>query len=101
MASANRTAFTAQDVHGTNPQFLIDKIVRLKVYQCSYYNEKCFALTAESIIDEATELQSIGGCHGGIQQPSEFLCLVVKLLQIQPEITVIDEYLAQTEFKYL
>ena len=37
----------------------------------------------------------------GLQRPSNFLCLLQKLLQIQPEKEVIQEYLEAREFKYL
>ena len=42
---ANRTAKDVQTVKGTNPQFLIEKIIRLRVYDCTYWKEDCFALT--------------------------------------------------------
>ena len=42
---ANRTAKDAQTVKGTNPQFLVEKIIRLRVYDCKYWKEECFGLT--------------------------------------------------------
>lgn len=33
--------------------------------------------------------------------PSQFLCLVLKLLQIQPDAEVIREYILQDQSKYL
>ncbi|EDO07105.1 PRP38 pre-mRNA splicing factor family protein [Babesia bovis T2Bo] len=98
---ANRTDPTAVMVHGTNPQNLFSKILRDKVYNSMYWKESCFGLTAESIIDKAIDLQYIGGTFGGNRQPSPFLCLVLKLLQIQPEIEIIQEYIRNEEFKYL
>lgn len=98
---ANRTDPTAQLVHGTNPQFLFSKIIRDKIYNCMYWKESCFGLTAESIIDKAVDLQYIGGTFGGNRQPTPFICLVLKLLQIQPEIDIIEEYIRNEEFKYL
>jgi len=41
---ANRTDPSAISVHGTNPQFLIEKIVRTKIYSCAYWKEHCYAL---------------------------------------------------------
>ncbi|GBE62357.1 pre-mRNA splicing protein [Babesia ovata] len=75
--------------------------MRDKVYNCMYWKESCFGLTAESIIDKAIELQYVGGTFGGNRQPSPFICLVLKLLQIQPELDIIEEYIKNTEFKYL
>lgn len=61
-----------------------------------------FGLTkakAETLIDKAIELHYIGGVYGN-QKPTEFLCLLLKLLQIQPEKEILVEYLQAEEFKY-
>ena len=52
---ANRTDPDADTVHGANPQFLVDRIVRVKIYNDAYWKEYCFGLTTESLIDEAIE----------------------------------------------
>jgi pre-mRNA-splicing factor 38A len=41
----------------------------------------------------------VGGVYGN-QRPTEFLCLLLKLLQIQPEKEILVEYLRADEFKY-
>ncbi|PWN50664.1 PRP38-domain-containing protein [Violaceomyces palustris] len=97
---ANTTAKGALNIHGTNPQFLVEKVVRSRIYDSLYWKEHCFGLTAESLIDKAVELEYVGGMYG-MQRPSPFLCLVLKLLQLQPEKEIILEYLAAEEFKYL
>jgi hypothetical protein len=33
-------------------QNLVEKIVRSKIYDCQYWKEHCFGLTAESLIDK-------------------------------------------------
>lgn len=90
---ANATAPFTEAVHGTNPQFLIEKITRLKIYNSVYWKEHCFGITAESIIDKAVTLKYCGGVYGGINKPSNFLCLVLKLLQLQPEKEIVIEYI--------
>ncbi len=90
---ANRTHTGANSIHGTNPQFLIDKILRMKIYNDLYYKEQLFALDAESIIEKAAELDHIGGSSGANKDPCPFLCLTLKLLQIQPSKAVINEYI--------
>jgi pre-mRNA-splicing factor 38A len=55
---------------------------------------------AESLIDLAIKLQSIGGVYGN-QNPTEFMCLLLKLLQIQPEKEILIEYLQADEFKWV
>ncbi|KAF4615138.1 hypothetical protein D9613_002877 [Agrocybe pediades] len=97
---ANTTVSGAQAIHGQNPQFLVETVIRNRIYESTYWKEHCFALTAESIIDKAIELRFIGGVYGN-QRPTEFLCLLLKLLQIQPEKEILVEYLRAEEFKYL
>lgn len=54
---------------------------------------------AETLIDKTLELQSIGGVYGN-QKPTEFISLLLKLLQIQPEKEILVEYLRADEFKF-
>lgn len=42
---ANRTVKDAVTVKGTNPQYLIEKIIRTRIYDSKYWKEECFALT--------------------------------------------------------
>ena len=68
-----------------------------------YFNTVLFSfsfkiLLAESLIDKAIEVRFIGGVYGN-QRPTEFLCLLLKLLQIQPEKEILVEYLRAEEFK--
>ncbi|GFR46873.1 hypothetical protein Agub_g8514 [Astrephomene gubernaculifera] len=98
---ANRTDPLAKTVHGTNPQNLVEYIVRQKIYQTVYWKEKCFALTAESLLEVAVNLKSVGGTVGGQRKPSDFLCLLLKMLQIQPDKEIIIEYIKNEDFKYV
>ncbi|KII62112.1 Pre-mRNA-splicing factor 38A [Thelohanellus kitauei] len=98
---ANRTAPEAINVRGTNPQFLLDKIVRSRIYEARFWLEECFALTAELLVDKIVDLKYIGGCYGGNSKASNFLCLLLKMLQIQPEKEIIIEFLRNEEYKYM
>jgi pre-mRNA-splicing factor 38A len=98
---ANRTDPSALSAHGTNPQFLIDKIVRSKIWACSYWKEECWALDAESFIDKAIEIEGIGGMYAGNTKPTKFICLVLKMLQIAPEKEIIYELIGNTDYKYV
>lgn len=95
---------------------MVESIIRSRIYEAGYWKEQCFALTgmfaslitlracvftsnsAESLIDKAIEIRCIGGVYGN-QRPTEFLCLLLKLLQIQPEKEIVIEYLRADEFK--
>ena len=46
---ANRTVKDAHTIKGTNPQYLIEKIIRSRIYDCKYWKEECFALTGKII----------------------------------------------------
>ncbi|KAI0048248.1 PRP38-domain-containing protein [Auriscalpium vulgare] len=97
---ANTTVRGALAIHGQNPQHLVETVIRNRIYESPYWKEHCFALTAETLIDKTIELRYIGGVYGN-QKPTEFLCLLLKLLQIQPEKEILLEYLQADEFKYL
>ncbi|KEP61158.1 UNVERIFIED_CONTAM: pre-mRNA splicing factor, putative [Hammondia hammondi] len=98
---ANRTDPLAQQVHGCNPQTLVSRIIRRKIYESVFWKEQCFALTAETVLEPCVGLTYVGGTYGGKRQPAPFLCLVLKLLQIQPEPEIILEFIKQEQFKYL
>lgn len=45
IAMANRTVKDAHSIHGTNPQYLVEKIIRTRIYESKYWKEECFGLT--------------------------------------------------------
>lgn len=98
---ANRTVKDAKSIRGTNPQYLIEKIIRSRIYDSKYWKEECFALTSELLVDKAMELRYVGGVHGGHVRPAPFLCLLLKMLQIQPEKEIVVEFIKNEEFKYV
>lgn len=97
----NTTDPLAQSVHGTNPQNLLEKITRLKIYANLYWKEFCFGITAEHLVDRAMDLKYFGGTFGGNSKPSNFLCLVLKMLQLQPEKEIVIEFIKNEDFKYV
>ncbi|OCF43589.1 pre-mRNA-splicing factor 38A [Kwoniella heveanensis CBS 569] len=97
---ANSALRGTKSIHGGNPQFLIEKVIRARIYDSLYWKEQCFALTAESIIDKAIALHSLGGVTDR-QTPTPFISLTLKLLQLQPEKEILIEYLLAEEYKYL
>lgn len=110
---ANRTVKDAHTLHGTNPQYLIEKIIRSRIYECQFWKEHCFALTckpvtlfilmfslAELLVDKAVELKYIGGTYSGLTKPTPFICLALKMLQIQPDKDIVIEFIKQEDYKY-
>lgn len=98
---ANRTQKEGAVVRGRNPQNLIEKIIKQRIYESIYWKEECFGLSAEKVIDKGIELRYIGGVYGGNFKATPFLCLTLKLLQIQPEKDIIIEFIRQDDFKYI
>ncbi|KAK5668991.1 hypothetical protein QVD99_004762 [Batrachochytrium dendrobatidis] len=92
--------YERKNIHGTNPQFLIEKILRERIYESAYWKEKLFGVSAETLLDRAVELQAIGGQFGS-QKPTEFICLALKILQLQPDDEIITLFLTNSDFKYL
>ncbi|ORY81469.1 Pre-mRNA-splicing factor 38, partial [Protomyces lactucae-debilis] len=87
-------------IHGVNPAFLIETILRERILDSLYYKDQCFGLTAATILDRIVELTYVGGSYGA-SRPTEFICLVLKLLQLLPEREIVLAYLQDTSFKYL
>ena len=99
---ANATDPLARQIHGSDPQHLVEKIVRLRIYESRFWKERCFGLTVVGVVDEAERsLDYVGGVYGASVKPTPFLCLVLKLLQIQPSEAIVAELVAQTASKYL
>lgn len=99
---ANRTVNYATTVHGTNPQYLIEKIIRTRIYDSKYWKEFCTLLNSALVLERAVDdLRYVGGTYGGNVKPTPFLCLVLKLLQIQPQKEIVYLYIEQPDFKYL
>ncbi|KAL0422068.1 UNVERIFIED_CONTAM: Pre-splicing factor 38 [Sesamum latifolium] len=47
------------------------------------------------------ELDHLGGTHGGNRKPTPFMCLVMKMLQIQPDKEIVVEFIKNPEYKYV
>ena len=54
---ANRTVKDAKTIKGTNPQYLIEKIIRTRIYESKYWKEECFALTGKIRFSKCKSLQ--------------------------------------------
>ena len=98
---ANKTAAGSISIHGKDPQNLVEQIVRQRIYNNMYWKEHCFGLRTDDVLEKAVKIEAVGGTYGGYRKPSKFLCLVLKLLQLQPEIEAIHELIAQDDFKYV
>ena len=78
-------------------QTLISLIARERIYESRFWKEKCFGLNAETILDHGKRLDCVGFLFGGFNKPTEFFCLLVKLIQIKPNVDIVQAYLDHTE----
>mmetsp|Transcript_42235 Transcript_42235/g.101641 ORF Transcript_42235/g.101641 Transcript_42235/m.101641 type:complete len:365 (-) Transcript_42235:2774-3868(-) len=89
-------------IRGSDPQNLMEYIVRQKIYDSRFWKEECFGLSTVDVLEKAaTSLQNIGGTFGGNRRPTKFLCLTLKLLQLQPELSLVEQFIQQDHFKYV
>ncbi|KAI9795848.1 MAG: hypothetical protein M1833_006797 [Piccolia ochrophora] len=88
-------------VRGQNPALLMEKAVRDRITESYYWKEQCFGLNEATLCDRAVDVTYVGGIAGTAQKPTPFLCLAFKLLQLGPDRRVVEEYLANEDFKYL
>ena len=75
---------------------LTDVALMLSMY--TYYY---FYISSRIYSSHHTHLMSYAGGAHGRQHPTPFLCLLLKLLQIQPSDDILHAYLHQSEWKYL
>jgi pre-mRNA-splicing factor 38A len=88
--------------HGTSPHYLIEKIVRLKIYDTPYWKEQCFGLTAASLAERAARIRYVGGTFGtGAKSPTKFMCLLLKMLLLLPDMQIVVAFLRNSSLKYL
>lgn len=71
--------------------------MRDRVLASRYWKERCFALTAESLVDRISDVEAVGFLFGGFSRPTPFLCLVAKLLQIKPDDDTLNAYLSLSD----
>lgn len=97
---ANTTDADAIRVHTTDPQFLIEKLSRERVYSSRFWREHCFGVSLADVASLAADITHVGGLFGHARRPTPFICLVLKLLQLGPTRDVVHEFFAQAHFKY-
>ena len=100
---ANLTDPLIRAVQGSDPQNLMEYITRQRIYDSRFWKEECFGLTAADVLEKAAKsLTCVGGTMGANQKPTKFLCLILKLLQLQPDQELIqEEFIQQEHFKYV
>ena len=65
-------------------------------YDCVF---KMCSLAAELLVDRAMDLDHVGGVFSGNIKPTPFLCLILKMLQIQPSKDIIIEFIKNPDYK--
>ena len=85
--------------HGIN-NIVYSHAMWMYVYMCVICHKLSPIFSpAELLVDKAMELESVGGVYGANVQPTNFLCLVLKMLQIQPTKDIIIEFIKNPDYK--
>jgi pre-mRNA-splicing factor 38A len=85
-----KTPRTVSAVHGVDPQLLVEKIIRERIYESAFYRGSCDTLDFDALHKVATTLNYIGGTFANTK-PVPFICILLKLLQIQPSPENVDK----------
>lgn len=88
-------------IHTLNPSQLIEKITRERIHESFYWKASCFGLNSATICDRAVALKSVGGMYAQGVKVSQFLCLLYKMIHLQPDQDIVKVYIEQEEWKYL
>ena len=94
-----KTPKSVSAVHGVDPQMLIEKIIRERIYESTFYRNNCDTLDFDALYKVATSLDHFGGTFANTK-PVPFICILLKLLQIQPSPENVDRLLHDTN-KYV
>ena len=78
---------------------IVDKAVELEAGNLKYTG--CICVFPKIVQLQCTYIQTVGGAYGGLLKPTPFLCLVLKMLQIQPEKDIVIEYIKNWDYKYV
>lgn len=73
---ANATDVSAAHVHGTDPQYLIEKITRAKIYDAPYWKERCFGASAATLGQTHAERLCMCLCLSGPRTESSAAQLI-------------------------
>lgn len=92
---------SADTIHSLNPSQLIEKITRERIHESFYWKASCFGLNSATLCDRAVALKSVGGMYASGVKVSQFLCLLYKMIHLQPDRDIVKLYLSQEEWKYL
>jgi len=58
-------------------------------------------VSAAALAKRAIGLSYVGGTWGGARRPSPFLCLLLKMLMIQPEKEIVEAFISEKDFRYV
>ena len=57
----------------------------MKIYDCDYWKERCYGLSALTLIDRAIELDHVGGAYSGVFRVPPMSVCFYKHIRNKPE----------------
>lgn len=82
-----------KSIRNLAPQHLIDAPTRQKICNSPYFMQYCFGVNLVTFVDRAQLLKGVGGIYGTYKQPTNFICLFFKLLELEPSEKVIEYFI--------
>lgn len=77
---------------------VIPPISREKLFSCRYWKERCFGVSAETLIDRVVaDVTAVGFQWGGFAKPVPCFCLLAKLIQIKPDMETVQALLTLSD----
>ena len=103
------SVYWKQECFGLSAEKLVDKAVELKHVRRAGWGGRvgcvCACTEPQAFADEPRSAPlaplQIGGMYGEPGKPTEFICLILKMLQIQPDKDIVVEFIKNDDFKYL
>jgi hypothetical protein len=79
-------------------EFVFSPILLNYVVNCRYWKERAFALNELSLIDRImSDVTCVGIVYGAQNKPTPFFCLLVKLVQMKPELESVRHLITVTD----
>jgi pre-mRNA-splicing factor 38A len=76
-------------------------VLRKRIQRNQFWVDKCADASFLDVVSLAADLEYIEGFIGEAGRPTPFVCLLLRLMQLQPTGELLDEMIRQDKLKYL
>lgn len=79
---------SASMAYRADPENLMETSLRLKIYHIHYWKSMCYNLSPFILFEKAMILNHIGCTFGDRNEPTHFICLLLKMLMVLPDMAI-------------